>query len=305
MIVVSKVLRCLAAVPLILALSNRAIGADVDSSYSAEVYRSEGFLTGRQRLLVFPLGGDAVTIPLPIPLGWVEYNASGTALYVKTIQQSLPGSRAVSPGAQSGTVAPGLFKIEFNPIRVSLVPGSADFLELRGFVVSPREDKIVLAGLRLEGRQYACGLFDLAMPKGEPRRAFDKATCWSPDSLSPDGQTGVGNSGWDLVLVDFATNTTRPLTTGERLTRSRWSPDGKWISAARHESPRIRTVLIDPSDPSRRRELGGTNDGEGVIWSPDSRYLLHITRQSGSECKFAGPGAGIGWLSTTIALTAR
>jgi len=119
MIVVSKVLRCLAAVPLILALSNRAIGADVDSSYSAEVYRSEGFLTGRQRLLVFPLGGDSVTIPLPIPLGWVEYNASGTALYVKTIQQSLPGSRAVSPGAQSGTVAPGLFKIEFNPIRVA------------------------------------------------------------------------------------------------------------------------------------------------------------------------------------------
>ena len=102
-----------------------------------------------------------------------------------------------------------------------------------------------------------------------------------------------------------------------------YSPDGKWIAALQLAPPgHSKTILIDRQDFSRRRDLGGSEDDE-VVWSPDSRTLLHavyrpacpsrnplaletIDIETGkrfipkeSICN-AGAGRDIGWVSTKI-----
>ena len=50
-----------------------------------------------------------------------------------------------------------------------------------------------------------------------------------------------------------------------------WSPGGKWI-AALSDYKSFKLLLLDASNVSRTRELG--SGGDGLYWSPDSRFLL-------------------------------
>jgi hypothetical protein len=48
-----------------------------------------------------------------------------------------------------------------------------------------------------------------------------------------------------------------------------WSPDGKWLAAVSGG----KVILIDAMNPSHHRSLGAAGDA-GLVWSPDSKYLL-------------------------------
>jgi hypothetical protein len=82
--------------------------------------------------------------------------------------------------------------------------------------------------------------------------------------------------------MNLVTGATRPLSLpGEAFQTFAWSPDGKWLAAIYlvpsgpgQPGIRGRTILIDPNDPSNRRDLGGAGEMD-VVWSPDSRFLLH------------------------------
>jgi hypothetical protein len=197
----------------------------------------------------------------PFALGYVAFGPDGKALYATA------GS---DPGKQN-EARRGLLKIEFNPTRVSNVPGSLEF-GIFNMAVSRREDKIVISGLRLQEGSPSCGVFELTLPGGDVRQVLHIPDCeyrsgWTDLSLSPSGEQAVARHNYGLELINLVNGTIKVI--GAEFWTGAWAPDGKWIAALDNKS---QLFLIDPSNLSQRRRLGGT--GGGVHWSPDSRYLL-------------------------------
>ncbi len=197
------------------------------------------------------------------------------------------------------------------------------------FSASATQDRIIISGMHLDSGTKTCGLFELDATTRVVKPVLLSEDCrcaaWLDLNLSPDGKHAIAHRTCmeglkdDLELIDLIAGTMSPL--GEHLWKAAFSPDGKWI-AALENGPRgiSKTVLIDRNDRSRRRELGGTSDVEAV-WSPDSRYILHVNQtacawqhplslevidiQGGkrsivpnSECKV--PSHFIGWVSNEV-----
>ncbi len=220
-------------------------------------------------LAVFPLVGKAVKVPLPFDPGYVAFSPDGKSLYA---------TAALDPTKPSDART-GLLKIEFNPTRVSNVPGSLEFV-IFSVAVSGREDKLVISGRRLENGGPSCGVFELNLSDGDARQIFRSQDCdylsaWNDLNLSPDGERALALHNRRLELLDLVTGTSRPIGPPEFRTGA-WAPNGKWIAALDNSRP-SQLFLIDPNNLSLRRRLGGT-DG-GVHWSPDSRYLLLFRNQ--------------------------
>ena len=93
-------------------------------------YRT-AFVDVHGHLNVFPFVGEALSIPLPINLGRMTYGPDGRSLY--GFDGSLEQPRR------------GLLRIEFNPVRVTSVPGSEGLRMVNGFSVSPAQDKVALS----------------------------------------------------------------------------------------------------------------------------------------------------------------
>lgn len=213
-------------------------------------------------LTVFPELGNARDVPLPFAVGFVAFGPDGKSLYAAA------GFDPTQPNERRR----GLLKIEFNPTRVTQVLGSLEF-GILSLAISQHEDKIVISGRRVEGGSQTCGVFELSVPGGDVRRVVRSPDCnyrstWTDLSLSPSGDQAVGLHNHGLELLDLAGGTSKSI--GSDFWTGAWAPDGKWIAAL--EGKRSRLFLIDPSNISYRRCLGGT--GGGVHWSPDSRYLL-------------------------------
>jgi WD40 repeat protein len=252
------------------AASCQAPGQPVSYPYRAAIYMSVAGVS--QDLEVFPFDREAFRIPMPFPLDAFAYSPDGKALYAAVM--------SLGPGRPR---TPGLFKIEFNPTRVSLVPGSA-VLGFNSLAVSARQDKIFVAGGR---RGTPCGIFELSLPAGDVRTIVDDSSCnpmsplssWSYLSLSPDGvrATALGNHHLELIDLVHGKVTVLP----DDLTIGAWSPDGKWLAAVGSKSDK--TILLDARTLIRRRAIGSTD----LRWSPDSRYLL--ARKGGLAC---GPEIG-------------
>jgi hypothetical protein len=102
-----------------------------------------------QELEIFPIAGDPINVPLPFTLGGFACSPNGKALFA-------------ADGRGPGLAKRGLFKIEFNPTRASLIPGTLD-LNFDSFAVSANEDTVVVAGA-LPGAP--CGIFELRTHSG-------------------------------------------------------------------------------------------------------------------------------------------
>jgi len=178
--------------------------------------------------------------------------------------------------------AQGLYRIDFNPIRVSAVPVSVVPKPIFSLAFSARGNRLVFSGGYVErGNQY-CGVFEISLPSGTLRSVLESPDCeylsaWWGLSLSPDGMQAVAvhnRNSHSLQLIDIARGQTKSLGTG--FLRASWSPDGQWI-AALEDGGRERTILFDAQTLARVKILGTSE----VQWSPDSRYLLAV---SGSGC---------------------
>jgi WD40 repeat protein len=225
------------------------------SSYAPAVYDPGPGLRGMERLVVFPAGGEALDIPLPFGLSSIAYSPDGKALYAP---------RSFDPGGENT----GLYRIEFDPVRASLIASSAGLYNIDGIAAS-RTAVVFSGGYR---RPAECGMYELTLANGKLRKVVDNSDCkflsgWQSISLSPDGDRAVAVRKGRLELVDLAVGTTKSL--GDGFDAAAWSPDGLWVAALEYRG-RYRTVLLDTSSFERRRELPNSN----VVWSPDSRYLL-------------------------------
>lgn len=258
----------LAAVAVALVRTLGAQGAEPDTDrFNAAAYASDG-LDVNSRLIIFPSDRKEFSIPLPLTLRYVVYGASGKALYATAFKRL---------SANSGTILPGMLKIGLSPIGVTAIPGFDGFYLIDRFAVSRSEDMIVFAGARSDNGSKTCGIFELSLADGDLRPVLQTADCragspWRVFDLSPNTREALISADRRLSTLDLENGKVTPV--GSDLSVGSYSPDGKWIAAIelRNPSPPA-TILIDRQDLSRRRDLGGSDDE--VIWSPDSRFLLH------------------------------
>lgn len=214
-------------------------------------------------LKIFPSKGNAVTIVLPYVDG-LTFAPDGKSLYGFVREDPF---RA------------GLSKIEFNPTRITTVPGSQSLI-IQTFAISSRQDKLVASGNLRDEHGNRCGLFEISIPSGSIRQILNSDCRESWDcqnlSLSPSGEEAIAGIGshvsheFHFERIDLARGTTKSL--DDQFSLGVWSPDGKWI-VARERSRRDKLFLVDAMSFSRQRDLGGAIVLKPA-WSPDSRYLL-------------------------------
>jgi hypothetical protein len=212
---------------------------------------------GRPELVVFPLHGEPLRIPIQPSISPSAYSIDGRALY----------GQCRPPENDPQKLA--LCRIDLKTGRAVPVPGSSGLYgEL---AVSRQADRILVAGLHRQDRDE-WGLFELSPADNKIRTIFrvpdnNRKSAWGHLSISPDGARAVAFHDGRLQLVDINAATAEPLP--HNLLMATWSPDGKWL-AALENGELSRTILMDAKDLTRRRILVPSE----LDWSPDSHYLL-------------------------------
>jgi hypothetical protein len=265
----SRVVRLVASMPVLpiktrgllaaMAFSGLAVSSAGQIKLVAYPYRAANY--GRNELRIFPSAGDVVTITLPFHIGRAIFGPDGRSLF---------GINEAGPDG----VIPSLLKVEFNPTRLSPVPGTTGFV-IKSFAFSARQDKLVISGKRTEANR--CGVFEILLPAGNVKQILNSDCgyqwAWDDLSMSPDGGQAVATVGSNrdhdlhLELIDLVHGTTKRLS--KEFEFGVWSPDGKWIAMLGSR----KISLLDAHDFRKRRALGRTSSIRPA-WSPDSRYLL-------------------------------
>lgn len=212
------------------------------------------------RLRLFPIDGSEETVSLParLPVNTraIAFSADGEALYAQTTN---PLDRSA-----------GIYKIEFQPARESVLPGSIGMGEVWCLAVSQSPGRITVAGWSWS--QNSSGIFEIDPASAAVRAlpAGSASACGGGGGvMSPDGKRTVTPSGKQLGLVDIKTGAVTLIKGTNTDMQSAWSPDGRWIAGVRDG----KIILIDADEPDQPRRLGSSGDGP-LVWSPDSRYLL-------------------------------
>jgi hypothetical protein len=220
-------------------------------------------------LLIFPPtgAGSAVRVPLPTDLPkdfrLIEYSADGKLIYGQKLNSW-----------------DGITKIEFGPLRQSLIPGSNGFGTVSSIVTLEPSGRILLSGLFRSQGPIGCGIFELDPDARRVRRLFEGKFPHCGGAISPDGKHSVQFPGNHLSIVDLDTGAVHDV--GDGLSGATWSPDGRWIAVVSGKLGASSVVLIDAHETGRRRNLGPSRDGQAQ-WSPDSRSLLVATPRP-SQC---------------------
>jgi hypothetical protein len=221
-------------------------------------------------IAVFPPSGKDFEIALPLTPQWFAYGPSGLSTYATAL---------IDTGTRLFTDPRGILKIGLDPVRVSAIQGLDAFYSIGPFVVSQGEDLVFFRGAKGNYPAGSCGLYEIRPPAGDVRAVLETSDCragspWRLLSLSPEKTEALISVNRSLALLDLALGSITKIE--GQLSGASFSPDGKWIAALQLGDPKApsRTVLIDRANLASRRDLGGVNDSE-VVWSPDSRFLLH------------------------------
>ena len=221
-------------------------------------------------IAVFPPVGKEFEISLPLIPRWFAYGPSGRSVYATAFRET---------GTRSFTDPRGIFKIELEPVRVASIQGLDAFYSIGPFAVSQGEDLVLSSGAKGNYPAGSCGVYEIDLPAGGIRAVIETSDCragspWRVLSVSPEGKEVLISANHSLALLDRARGSIAKIE--GQFSRGSFSPDGRWIAALQLGDPKApsKTVLIDRTNPTSRRDLGGINDSE-VVWSPDSRFLLH------------------------------
>jgi WD40 repeat protein len=239
-------------------------------SFTPALYTSQA---ARHELKVFPLVGEAHSIPLPLALGSLSFSPDGKALYGDRLFD------ATMLLQQDPSKNGGLFKVEFDPIRVSLLPGSDRVFPVYSLAVSPLKDQVIALGFEPGGKKGMSTLLELNLKNGSIRTVIESfAPMADPTiyianlSLSPDALRATATRNRRVEVIDLTNGSISYLEEG--IESAEWSPDGKWLAVDKGGT----TMRLDSSTLKPRRVLGATL----LKWSPDSRYLLN--RKSNLMC---------------------
>lgn len=249
-------------------------------------YRAAFIINGE--LTVFSSMGLPVRLPVLTGSGVTQYSRDGRSLYASYTSAESDRSE--------------IRKVDLRTNRVSKVLRIPGFTAVVSFAISHDESRIIVSGRYRGATAFVCGIFEVRPGKIEmPRRFFhedgricDVTRLWRDVSLSPDDKRAVA---WEpgpavVRLIDLDSGVVQSIGRGARVS---WSPDGKWIAVLDGSSDTYHVVLLKPSEPPEKKDLGST-DGLTLAWSPDSRYLLLW----GVEARCLATGFGY-WGSLDIA----
>jgi hypothetical protein len=97
-------------------------------------------------------------------------------------------------------------------------------------------------------------------------------------ALSPDGGKLVTSDqeANHLVMADLATRTLRRFTfKPERVTRSNWSPDGRFIAYDSTRNGAFSIFIVPATGAGTEESLDSIGDARNPVFSPDGRFLLY------------------------------
>jgi len=129
------------------------------------------------------------------------------------------------------------------------------------------------------GRSYRLQTTDLSSGKTTPLLPGFSGSTALPD-FSPDGLllafTGARTMGWDAFLADLQTGEIRPLSSGGKACRPRFSPDGKRIAYVSSTADHKGDVWLVNPDGSGREQLTDRPDTYDYFpaWSPDGKWIV-------------------------------
>jgi len=226
------------------------------------------------RLTLFPIASPEVSVPLPkgLPADFrlIAFGSDGAAIYGQ---------------ANDSRSRDGITKIEFQPVRQVIIPGSVGLSTIWNLAVLKLSGIIFVSGWSKTLGTGECGTFEIDPANGTFNiwRVGIFPDCGGGGGpISPDGKRVLRSPRSRenyLGMLDLATGIDQPI--GAGMSGATWSPDGRWIAAIQRASGASSVVLVDATNTSHRRNLGRTDDSQAQ-WSPDSRYLL-IARQ-GLQC---------------------
>ena len=218
------------------------------------------------RLTIFPADGPATSVALPagLPANFraIAFSPDGRAIYGQTTEPLNPSA--------------GILKIEFQPARQSLIPGSVGTGEVRCLTASPLSGRIMVSGWSWSRGE--AGTFEIDPAKGtsRPLAAAAPSVCGGPGGLtSPDGMRVMSRSGKQLGLRDSKTGAAQTINGVSPGATCEWSPDGLRIICVSDR----KLILLDADNPSTPERLG-TLANSPVVWSPDSKRLLLIKSEA-------------------------
>jgi len=240
------------------ATSCGASGATANANYD---YVPAAYDTVTRSLSLFPATGtQEVQVQLPAALGGYRLTSNGTLIYTTS------------------------FRLDLRSMKIEEVPGLSSYRAFASMSVSTGQQNLIVAGKRLDGGGLACGIFLQNLQDGGVRQVVGTNNCddvmsFSDISLSPDGKFAVAIHGHSLEVIDLVRGTVNKL--GSGYDKAGWSPDGRWIAAAKASLLRARMVLFDGRSFAEQKTLA-SSVVLGILWSPDSRFLLG--RRSTSDC---------------------
>jgi hypothetical protein len=215
------------------------------------------------QLTLFPAVGPPTTIALPRSARSAQVIRSygnGTSIYL----------------AISITAPKGITKVELNPARESIVPGSEEFGRV-SFLTTTADGRLRVSGCRGDLQHAECGVFAIdttartvrRIPTGEGHnRQYGEISPDGTHALLTDGN--LTHEAIQLSVVNLETGNTQLI---KGANSGSWSPDGRWLAAVHNN----RLELLDATTLMRRKSLGSA-DAPGV-WSPDSRQILFVKSQ--------------------------
>jgi hypothetical protein len=170
----------------------------------------------------------------------------------------------------------GVLKIEFRPLRSTLIPGS-NALGALSLAIAAHQGNLVISGARKQGGREERGIFELNPLTGEsrmlalndkPETANWAESGWHDLAVSPDGKKAAAMRQKLLEVIDLTDGSVGALSPDLEL--GTWSPDGKWLAALVWKKGH--TVLMDAATLTPQRILRMSD----ADWSPDSPYLLGV-----------------------------
>jgi hypothetical protein len=211
-------------------------------------------------LTLFPSTGSPLKIDLP--------KSVRTAQVVRTYGDGKSIYTTTSLAAPQG-----ITKIEFNPVRESIVPGSETFLRV-SFLTTMPDGNLRVSGCRKDLEQAACGVFEIDPASGKARLIASLVAQRQYRDISPDGKRALVYDG-DVIkreplragVVDLASGIAQPL---KGVESGSWSPDGRWLVVLRKKH----LELLDSNTLIPIRSLGAAKSMG--IWSPDSKLILSV-----------------------------
>lgn len=210
---------------------------------------------------VFPRNGREFAFELPrsVPatVNLIGFASNGRSAYIQV------------PAADRLHVSDELVRVDFSPVGLAPVPGSAGL----GDIISVADSIFGNLFVGAMGRGV-CGVFEIDTSTGTnhpimagPRRGGGGCVT----QVEPNGKHVLMPDDMGFRVLDSVTGKVEFRGSG----RGTWSPDGNWLASA----GKSKITVFNARDFSVRGRFGASSVDGHLVWSPDSKRILFVRKE--------------------------